>query len=226
MEILYSSVQYVQELLKVAKNYSTYYAWGAFGAPANEKNKARYKVPKANANDFLFDCSGFAYRALPWGWCGDHSRVYGGAKYPVKGDDLYPLTTGNICSICTDVSKDFSMIQEGEVLYMTGHVAIYIGAGMAVECTSKWTNGCLISEVTNCGINTGLPYKRKWLKHAKLPFVQYAEEPKEPIRYAVQKGDTLTKIAKKFNTTVAKLVEVNKISNPNRIIVGQVLTIV
>lgn len=39
--------------------------------------------------------------------------------------------------------------------------------------------------------------------------------------YTVEKGDTLTSIANKYNTTVAKLVSLNKISNPNVIKVGQ-----
>ena len=44
-------------------------------------------------------------------------------------------------------------------------------------------------------------------------------------KYTVRKGDTLAKIAKDNNTTVAKLVELNDIANPNRIVVGQVLII-
>ena len=43
--------------------------------------------------------------------------------------------------------------------------------------------------------------------------------------YTVQKGDTLSKIAAANNTTVEKLVELNAISDPDYIIVGQVLTI-
>ncbi|MBO5319086.1 MAG: LysM peptidoglycan-binding domain-containing protein [Ruminococcus sp.] len=39
--------------------------------------------------------------------------------------------------------------------------------------------------------------------------------------YTVKKGDTLTAIAKKYNTTVDKLVKLNDISNPNYIVVGQ-----
>lgn len=39
--------------------------------------------------------------------------------------------------------------------------------------------------------------------------------------YTVVKGDTLTKIAKRYNTTVADLVRWNNISNPNKIDVGQ-----
>lgn len=43
--------------------------------------------------------------------------------------------------------------------------------------------------------------------------------------YTVVKGDTLTRIANKFGTTVKKLCELNNISNPNLIKVGQVLKI-
>ncbi len=41
--------------------------------------------------------------------------------------------------------------------------------------------------------------------------------------YTVKKGDTLSGIAKKHNTTVAKLTELNKIKNPNLIYPGRVL---
>ena len=43
--------------------------------------------------------------------------------------------------------------------------------------------------------------------------------------YVVQRGDTLSKIALQHKTTVAKIAADNKISNPNRISVGQKLTI-
>ena len=41
--------------------------------------------------------------------------------------------------------------------------------------------------------------------------------------YTVVKGDNLTKIAAKYGTTVAKLVELNAIKDPNLILIGQVL---
>ena len=41
--------------------------------------------------------------------------------------------------------------------------------------------------------------------------------------YTVQKGDTLSGIARKFGTTVAKLAELNNIKDVNKIYVGQVL---
>lgn len=41
--------------------------------------------------------------------------------------------------------------------------------------------------------------------------------------YVVKRGDTLSEIAVRYNTTVAKLVELNDITNPDYIVVGQVL---
>lgn len=47
----------------------------------------------------------------------------------------------------------------------------------------------------------------------------------EPIIYIVKLGDTLIKIAHRYNTTVQKLVKDNHIINPNLIYVGQKLVI-
>lgn len=44
--------------------------------------------------------------------------------------------------------------------------------------------------------------------------------------YTVQKGDTLSEIAKTYNTTVEKLVSLNNISNPNLIYIGETLKII
>ncbi len=45
------------------------------------------------------------------------------------------------------------------------------------------------------------------------------------IIYTVKKGDTLSKIAKQYNTTVNKLVKDNKIKNPNLIYINQIIKI-
>lgn len=44
--------------------------------------------------------------------------------------------------------------------------------------------------------------------------------PVQPV-YVVKKGDYLAKIAKEYNTTVAKLAKINKIENPDIIYTGQ-----
>lgn len=46
------------------------------------------------------------------------------------------------------------------------------------------------------------------------------------IIYTVQKGDTLWKLAKRFNTTVEDILAVNDIENPDLIYPGQRLIIV
>ncbi len=54
-----------------------------------------------------------------------------------------------------------------------------------------------------------------------------ADKPTKPTTqagtYTVKSGDTLSRIAAKYGTTVAKLVEINGIKNPNLIRVGQIL---
>jgi len=46
-----------------------------------------------------------------------------------------------------------------------------------------------------------------------------------PTEYVVQKGDSLSKIAKKFGVNIADLVTLNKITNPDKIQEGQTLKI-
>ena len=45
------------------------------------------------------------------------------------------------------------------------------------------------------------------------------------LSYTVKAGDTLSKIAKKYNTTYQELARKNNIKNPNKIYVGQILKI-
>ena len=47
----------------------------------------------------------------------------------------------------------------------------------------------------------------------------------DATQYTVAPGDTLSSIARQFNTTVGALVQLNGITNQNRILVGQVLTL-
>ena len=208
MKKLYTNREYVEKLVSVSRYYQTYYAWGAFGAPASYKNKVRYKVPDSlPTNTFLFDFSGFAYKAIPWGWCGDETKTYGGATYK----EIPELETNNILSICTNVSSDFSQIAEGEVLYMKGHVGYYIGDGLALECTTyKNVNRVIISNVTNvCKIN-GHPYPRKWLKHGKMPFLRYPEvKPVEKEYTTAKLGEGLIKIAKRSGITFDEIKRLN-----------------
>lgn len=64
---------------------------------------------------------------------------------------------------------------------------------------------------------------------SSLPTIenQTEEEPNtETITYTVQRGDTLSKIAIRYNTTVQEIATINNISNPNLIYPGETLTII
>lgn len=170
MEQLYTGKEYAAILHDIFLNNDTFYAWGAWGAYAGYAgNKDRYKVSSAPDDCFLFDCSGFAYKAIPWGWNGSRTKN-GGASYKKEGFEA--LETNDILAICSDVSEDFEGIQIGEVVYLPGHVGIYIGSGEVIECTSAWENGVMITACDNVG-GSKIKYHRVWSKHGKLPFIKY-----------------------------------------------------
>ena len=63
------------------------------------------------------------------------------------------------------------------------------------------------------------------IKKAKLNGFSDNVKPAEIKKYTVKPGDTLTAIAKQYNTTVAKLVKDNNIKNPDLIFAGQELIV-
>lgn len=169
----------------VAQNYKTLYVMGCFGAPMTEANKERmidhhaYNrriTPKkailaASADTFGFDCV-CLIKGLLWGWTGDLDDKYGGADYASNG--VPDLGADQMFSQCRNTSADFSTIQIGEAVWMSGHIGIYIGDGLAVECTPAWKNCVQITAVHNIGKKSGY-HGRKWTKHGKLPYVTYEE---------------------------------------------------
>ena len=196
----------VAKCKEVAQNYKTLYVMGCFGAPMTESNKERYSrnhsynrqtvrtvmIKSATADTFGFDCCGLIKGVL-WGWNGNKSKTYGGASYATNG--VPDISADQLITKCKDVSTDFSKITVGELLWMSGHVGIYIGNGQAVECTPSWKNGVQITNVQNIKAGTG----RKWTKHGKLPYVTYETEtantPKEdtPPEPAVKPSEPVSK---------------------------------
>ena len=77
------------------------------------------------------------------------------------------------------------------------------------------------------GFNGYPKQKEEKPKDEKPKETKPSPAPKEPeyIDYVIQKGDTLTHIAKAFGTTIAKLKEINKIKNVNLIYAGDVIKI-
>jgi len=97
------------------------------------------------------------------------------------GKYAWPLTnTGDVTcegliGKCTDVSSDFTALQEGEprVLWMSGHIGTYIGKIVdekynVIECTPAWGGGVIYSWVDPDGTRRrekGGPAIKVWEKH-------------------------------------------------------------
>jgi len=234
MSIIFTQKEFIDKLNDAAA-HKTHYIKGCFGAPMNSKNKSRYtqntdynKTHAAEINSLSHDTFGFdcvcLIKGLLWGWNGNQSKTYGGANY--KSNGVPDMGADSILTYCDKVSSDFSGIIPGEVVWMSGHVGVYIGGGQCIECTPKWSNNVQYTNLGNIGNNTG--HSRNWKKHGRLQWIEYGEEEAasdDPVYYVVAKGDNLTKIAKRYDTTVAGLVLLNGLENPNKIYVGQKLRI-
>lgn len=168
---------------RVAVKKKTLYVFGGYGLPLTEENKKRIqsgyaynrkpernqKIAEAEADTFGFDCSGLI-KGLLWGWQGTADKN-GGAVYGSYG--VKDQNADTMIAHCLDVTTDFSTMQIGEAVWLPGHIGIYVGDGLVVECTPKWADGV---QLTACNVpKTGYP-TRVWKKHGKLPYLSYAEQ--------------------------------------------------
>lgn len=169
--------------ISVAENYKTLYVMGCFGAPMTAVGKARYcnnhsynkqtertaKILSASNDTFGFDCV-CLIKGLLWGWVGDAAKPYGGAVY--RSNNVPDIDADSMMGVCVDVSEDFSVIQPGEAVWLKGHIGIYVGDGLAVECTPIWKDGVQVTAVHNLGTKDGYN-GRTWTRHGKLPYIRY-----------------------------------------------------
>jgi peptidoglycan hydrolase-like protein with peptidoglycan-binding domain len=69
---------------------------------------------------------------------------------------------------------------------------VYIGNGLAVECTPKWANGVQVTAGHNNGTKAGYN-GRRWVKHGRLPYVTYNGTQEEKPATKPTTGATSTK---------------------------------
>lgn len=178
MNLRLKAEQFVSTLKKIANEQKTVYAWGIFGSVITKQriaDKAKqypywytaHKIsnifaPLYQKSVWGFDCVGLIKGVL-WGWCGDQSKVYGGAVYASNG--VPDISADAMIDRCSSVSSDMTNISVGEYLWMKGHCGIYIGNGKVVESTPKWNNGVQISSLS----------ARNWLRHGFLPYIEYGD---------------------------------------------------
>lgn len=179
-----TNIDLANRLKEVATNYKTLYVMGCFGAPMNDSNKKRYcnnhdynkdekrtaMIQAATADTFGFDCV-CLIKGVLWGWNGNVNATYGGAYY--KSNDVPDVSANGMIKLCKDVTTDFSNIEIGEAVWMEGHIGVYVGGGLAVECTPKWSNNV---QLTACNQTVSGYNRRNWTKHGKLPYIEYIKE--------------------------------------------------
>lgn len=185
------ATELVNKAIDIAKNYKTLYVMGCFGAPMTAANKKRYttnhsynkaaaRVKMINAvseDTFGFDCV-CLIKGILWGWDGDKNATYGGAKY--ASNNVPDIGADSMIKKCPDASPTgWDSMEVGEVVWTTGHIGIYIGDGLAVECTPKWKNCVQITAVANIGSKSGYN-ARTWKKHGHIPYVEYSGKTEAP----------------------------------------------
>lgn len=155
-------------------NYKTYYAKGTFGQCATPTliNTKKKQYPKwyetrmtkllALPDDTrLFDCVGLI-KGVIWGF---PNTIYTSNHFLDYSDET-------LWKACTDRSTDFSNIEVGEVLWVQGHVGVYVGNGTAIECAPAWKNKVQYTAVSNIKKVNGMN-NRKWTGHGKIPTIVY-----------------------------------------------------
>jgi len=168
------------KLIHIAKNVKTLYVMGGIGYPLNAKGKQRaYKnswntdpdrvkfIEAATDDTFAFDCV-CLIKSVLWGFVADPSKTYGGATYQSNG--VPDIGADTMITKCSNLSTDFNKIEVGEAVWCPGHIGVYVGDGLAVECTPAWANKV---QITACNCTKSGYKRRNWTKHGKLPYVTY-----------------------------------------------------
>lgn len=194
--------EFTQKLIDIATNYKTLYVMGCFGAPMTLSNKKRYTknhsynmqanrttmINAASADTFGFDCV-CLIKGILWGWNGDKTKIYGGASYACN--NVPDVSADGMILKCNNVStSNWSDMLIGEAVWCKGHIGVYIGNGLAVECTPAWKNKVQITAVKNIGTKSGYN-ARTWTKHGKLPYIEYDILTEEKVENkATEQGKT------------------------------------
>ena len=159
--------------LELALNEPSYYVSGGWG---------KYN---ATTKKWGWDCV-CLIKGILWGWVADTTKPRGGGA--IYGSNGVPdIGTEQMINVCKNVSTDFSSIQVGEMVWLKGHVGIFVGNGEVIEATAGWNTWKVIkSQIDEKGNRTynGKGGSQKWQKHGFLPYIDYGSQPStKPTEY-------------------------------------------
>ena len=212
------AIDMVNKCKDIANNYKTLYVYACFGSPMTQRNKERYsnncdynrqpsrktKIMSASTDTFGFDCVNLLKGVL-WGWNGNVNATYGGAVY---GSNGVPDTNANgmFQDYCYNKTNDFSNIEVGEFVWMSGHIGIYVGDNLVVECTPIWKDGVQFTGLGNHGGKAGYN-TRTWTSHGKSQFLDYDNTPSSflPPRGYFTVGDSGENVLKIDDFYISKV---------------------
>lgn len=168
--MIMTNLDLVKKAVDIANTKKTLYVKGGWGAYATNDNKIRYmKMYEYNRTTALlnilfadpdvrfFDCICFIKYLL---WSGKSEK----AEYEANG--VPDCTEIQMLNYCTDISSDFNHIVPGELVYLPGHVGLYIGNNLVVECTAASEGRVIISTFDKKMRDEY--YFRAWQSHGKL----------------------------------------------------------
>lgn len=137
--------EFIKKALEVEK-MPTLYKLGKFMNSYQQGKKKKY---------LLCDCSGLI-KGILWGYP-ENGHV---GNYGVPDVNANTM----IKYYCTNVSSDFSKIEKGELVWLDGHIGIYVGNHQVCECSPRLENGIQITTLS----------QRKWKKHGKFKYIDYS----------------------------------------------------
>lgn len=216
--------QLVSKLNEIVEDYNTMYVYGAVGqhltaSLISDRAKAypsfytstklkEYENAIASGKYIWgFDCVN-VIKSVLWGWNGDKNKTLGGATYGSNG--VSDVNANGCISICKNVKSYFGSndnvnpwndIELGEAVWTDGHIGVYVGEGLVIECTPKWDNCVQITGLGNKPFDkTYNNKKRTWKKHGKLPWITYLSE----CPYTKTKGGEVVELkGKTYNSRIS-----------------------
>lgn len=211
--VVMDSITLVNKCKDLVEHHATVYAYGCWGNQLTESlinakakqypwfytdsKKAQLRaMTKLGYVVWGFDCVNMI-KSILWGWCGNTSKATGGAVYCSNG---VPDENANTIfqNYCYDKTNDFSNIIPGEFVWMNGHIGVYVGDNIVVECTPAWQNKVQYTGLGNRGGKAGYN-TRTWTSHGKSKFIDYGSQPSSdflPPRGWFQEGDSGENVAK------------------------------